>query len=104
MPDTLRLSNDGATLVVTLRGNPAQISLLDTHSFAVQIVNIPGHTTTGHHWLSANGKYTFVAVESPGGLAVVDNNSGAVLADYPYPTPPGGSRAHGVYYVPQVLR
>ena len=104
MPDTLRLTNDGGTLVVTLRGTPAQISLMDTHSFAVQLVNIPGHTTTGHHWLSANGKYTFVAVESPGGLAVVDNESGTVRADYPYPVPPGGNRPHGVFYTPAALR
>ena len=103
-PDTLRLTNDGQTLVVALRGTPAQVTLLDTHSFATQIVNIPGHSTTGHQWLSANGRYTFVAVESPGGLAVIDNDAGAVVADYPYPAPPGGSRAHGVFYVPDVLR
>jgi len=107
MPDTLLLSNDGQTLVVTLRGNPAQITLLDTHSFATQIVTIPGHNTTGHHWLSSNGRYTFVAVESgivPAGLAVVDNKTGTVVADYPYPSPPGGSRTHGVFYAPEVLR
>jgi DNA-binding beta-propeller fold protein YncE len=104
MPDTLQLTNDGKTLVVTLRGTPAQISLLDTETFAVRIVNVPGHTTTGHHWLSANGKRTFVAVESPGGLVVVENASGDVLADYPYPNPPGGSRPHGAFYAPQVLR
>jgi DNA-binding beta-propeller fold protein YncE len=104
MPDTLRLTNEGGTLVVTLRGTPAQISLMDTHSFAVQLVDIPGHATTGHHWLSADGKYTFVAVESPGGLVVVDNETAAVLADYPYPVPPGGNRPHGVFYVPAALR
>jgi hypothetical protein len=38
-PDTLQLTHH--TLVVTLRGNPAQISLLDTRSFAVRQVNIP---------------------------------------------------------------
>jgi hypothetical protein len=105
MPDTLQLTNDGTTLVVTLRGTPAQISLLDTETFAPpRIVTIPGHTMTGHHWLSANGKVTFVAVESPGGLAVVDNASGAVLADHPYPNPPGGVRPRGVFYEPTVLR
>lgn len=100
MPDTLQLANDGETLVITLRGTPAQISLLDTATFAATVVNIPGHTTTGHHWLSANGKYSFVAVESPAGVAVVDNETGATLADYPYPNPPGGIRAHGVFYRP----
>ena len=54
-PDTLQLTDDRQTLVVTLRGTPAQISLLDTRTFAVQLVNIPNHTTTGHHWLSRNG-------------------------------------------------
>jgi DNA-binding beta-propeller fold protein YncE len=103
MPDTLQLTNDGQTLVVTLRGTPAQISLMDTETFAVRLVDIPGHTTTGHHWLSANGKYTFVAVESPGGLAVVNNRTGRVVADYAYPTPPGGTRPHGVFYVPWTL-
>jgi DNA-binding beta-propeller fold protein YncE len=99
-PDTLQLSHDGDTLVVTLRGTPAQISLLDTHSFVVQPVGIPGHTTTGHHWLSQNGEFSFVAVENPGGLAVVDNDTGQVVADYPYPNPPGGNRPHGVFFVP----
>jgi DNA-binding beta-propeller fold protein YncE len=102
-PDTLQLTNDRDTLVVTLRGTPAQISLLDTGSFAVQLVDILGHSTTGHHWLSRDGELSFVAVENPGGLAVVDNDTGALVADYPYPDPPGGSRPHGVYHVPQRL-
>jgi DNA-binding beta-propeller fold protein YncE len=102
-PDTLQLTDDRDTLVVTLRGTPAQISLLDTDNFAVQLVNIIGHSTTGHHWLSRDGELSFVAVENPGGLALVDNDTGAVVADYPYPDPPGGSRPHGVYYVPHVL-
>ena len=100
-PDTLQLTDDNDTLVVTLRGTPAQISLLDTHTFAVRLVDIPGHTTTGHHWLSRNGEFSFVAVENPGGLAVVDNDTGAVVADYPYPNPPGGNRPHGVFFTPQ---
>jgi YVTN family beta-propeller protein len=98
MPDTLQLTRH--TLVVTLRGNPAQISLLDTRSFTVQPVAIPGHTTTGHHWLSRTGRFSFVAVESPAGYVVVDNRTGAVVADHPYPNPPGGNRAHGVFFAP----
>jgi DNA-binding beta-propeller fold protein YncE len=99
-PDTLQLTDDEDTLVVALRGTPAQISLLDTHTFAVRLVNLPGHTTTGHHWLSRNGEFSFVAVENPGGLAVVDNDTGQVVADYPYPNPPGGNRPHGVFFAP----
>lgn len=116
-PDTLQLTpqrwtplrssgpkKGSGTLVITLRGTPAQITLLDTRTFLPRTVTIPGHTTTGHHWLSANGRYTFVAVENPGGLAVVDNTTGTVVADYPYPNPPGGARPHGVFYAPNVLR
>ena len=85
---------------MTLRGTPAQISFLDVATFTAAVVNIPGHTTTGHHWLSANGKYTFVAVETPGGVAVVENATGVTLAVHPYPDPPGGNRVHGVFYIP----
>jgi hypothetical protein len=90
---------------VTLR-NPttAQFTLIDVATFAPAIFTIPGHAGAGHHWLSANGKYSFIAVESPGGVAVVDNESGAVLADYPYPNPSRGFRPHGVFYAPEVLR
>jgi DNA-binding beta-propeller fold protein YncE len=103
-PDTLQLTPDRHTLVVTLRGTPAQISLLDTGTFAVRMVSLPGHTTTGHHWLSGDGSLSFVAVESPAGLVVVDNHTGTVLADYTYPNPPGGTRAHGVFAIPTTLR
>jgi YVTN family beta-propeller protein len=105
MPDTLQLTNDGRTLVVTLR-NPvqAQITLVDTTAWTARVVTIPGHTLTGHHWLSANGTFSFVAVENPAGVAVVDNETGETVADYPYPNPPGGSRAHGVFAIPEVLR
>ncbi|MET0771024.1 MAG: YncE family protein [Solirubrobacteraceae bacterium] len=100
-PDTLQLTPDRHTLVVTLRGIPAQISLLDTRSFTVVPVSIPGHTTTGHHWLSRDGRLSFVAVENPAGVAVVDNRSASIVADYAYPNPPGGSRAHGVFFSPR---
>ena len=97
-PDTLQLARH--TLVVTLRGTPAQVSLLDTRSFAVQLVNVTGHTTTGHHWLSRTGRFSYVAVENPGGLAVIDNETGVLVAEYAYPNPPGGTRPHGVFFAP----
>jgi DNA-binding beta-propeller fold protein YncE len=99
-PDTLQLTPGRGTLVVTLRGTPAQVSLMDIGTFSVRIVTIPGHTTTGHHWLSEDGRFSVVAVEGPGGLAVVDNRTGAVLADHAYPDPPGGARPHGVFFIP----
>jgi DNA-binding beta-propeller fold protein YncE len=97
-PDTLQLTPDGRTLVVALRGTPAQVSRLDTDTFTVQSSLIPGHTTTGHHWLSPDGALSYVAVENPGGLAVIDNDTGAVLSELAYPA---GNRAHGVFLSPR---
>jgi hypothetical protein len=104
-PDTLSLTNDGKTLVVGLRTSPtgkARAALIDTATLTTRYVEMPTHTTTGHQWLSANGKFTFIAVESPGAVAVIDNAAGSVVDEYPYPG--GGSRPHGVFYQPQVLR
>jgi DNA-binding beta-propeller fold protein YncE len=99
--DTLQLTNDGKTLVVGLRAIP-QMALMDTETLAVQRVTVPGHGISGHEWLSANGRYTFIALESPGSLAVIDNESGEVLRDTQYPT--GLPRPHGVFHEPRVLR
>jgi DNA-binding beta-propeller fold protein YncE len=100
-PDTLQLTNDGATLVVGLRSVP-QLAFMDTATLAVRKVTAAGHGISGHQWLSANGKFTFVALESPGSLAVVETETGDVLRDTPYPT--GLPRPHGVFYEPRVLR
>jgi len=69
-------------------------------------VTFTGYSISGHEWLSANGKYTFIALESaatirPGGTGVVDNDSGDVMTVWTYP---GGPGPHGVFYEPQVLR
>jgi DNA-binding beta-propeller fold protein YncE len=104
-PDTMRMTNDGKTLVVGLRSIP-QLALMDTRTLAVRFVTFPGYGISGHQWLSANGKYTFVALESlvldrPGAIAVVDNDSAQTLDLWTYP---GGPWPHGVFYEPQVLR
>ena len=100
-PDTLQLTNGNEWLIVGLRGEPkATMAMMNTDTLAVRRVELTG-TTTGHQWLSANSKYTFIAVESPGGIAVVDNEAGVQIDFYPYP---GGQRPHGVYYEPSLLR
>ena len=101
-PDTLQISNDGKTLVVGLRSIP-QMALMDTDTLEVRFVGFAGYGISGHEWLSANGKYTFIALESvdttkPGAIAVVDNESGETHATWPYP---GGPWPHGVFYEPQ---
>jgi DNA-binding beta-propeller fold protein YncE len=100
-PDTLQLSEDGGTLAVGLRGTP-QLAFMDTATLAVRKVTVAGHGISGHEWLSANGKFAFVALESPGSVATVDTETGEVLRDTPYPT--GLLRPHGVFYEPRVLR
>ena len=104
-PDTLRLTPDGKTLIVTLRGTPAQVSVVNVFKeLSSQTVTISPGTTTGHHWLSQSGRYSFVAVERPGAIAVIDNRSLEVVASYVYPGPQTDSRPHGVFYEPQPLR
>ena len=64
LPDTLRLSADQKLLTVGLRGTPAQIAIVDTTTFDVELVTIGGTgTVAGHQWTSASGGFTFVAFE-----------------------------------------
>lgn len=99
-PDTMQLTKTG-TLVVGLRGVPAKMALLDTATLTVRTVELPGHTTTGHQWLSAGDRFTFIAVESPGAIAVVDNEKGELVREFPYP---GGPLPRGVFFENEVLR
>lgn len=105
MPDTLALTSNEKQLVVTLRGTPAQISLVNVfkETYSVQIVNLAG-ALAGHHWLSQNGQYSFVAVENPGSLAIVDNRTGQVVTTYVYPGATPNNRPHGVFYEPEPLK
>lgn len=101
-PDTLSLINDGRTLVVGLRGSPtgrARAALIDTEELKTDYVEMPDYTSTGHQWLSANGRYTFMAVESPGQVVVINNSERKVVSTYDYPTQ--GSSPHGVFVSPQ---
>ena len=98
-PDTLSLTKDQKTLVVGLRAptsGPARMALIDTKTLTTSYVVVPGHTITGHQSLSANSRLTFIAVESPGALVVIDNRTLSVVAEYAYPT--GGAQPHGVFY------
>ena len=94
LPDTLQLSDDETQLTVGLRGSPAQLAVVDTRTWAFDIVTIGGAgTIAGHQWTSANGRFTFAAFEGPGaGVAVIDHETGNAIVqvlDYP-------GRPHGV--------
>ena len=102
-PDTLQLTNDHKTLIVALRGEPAA-TLLDTATLDPRTVTLEGGTTTGHQWLSANGRYTFLAVVGPtgqSGVDVIDNRTAEVVSGYDFP---GLADPHGVFFEPSRLR
>jgi DNA-binding beta-propeller fold protein YncE len=94
LPDSLQLSANEKLLTVGLRGTPAQIAIVDTESFAYDLVTIGGTgSIAGHQWTSPNGHFTFATFEGPGaGVAVIDhkqNNAVVQTLDYP-------GRPHGV--------
>jgi DNA-binding beta-propeller fold protein YncE len=105
MPDTMRLTADHKTLVVGLRTIP-QMALLDTRTLEVRPVTFAGYGISGHQWLTPDGRFTFIALEStvtirPGAIAMVDNRSGEVVRTWDYPS---GPWPHGLVFDRQVLR
>jgi DNA-binding beta-propeller fold protein YncE len=104
-PDTMRLTGDGRTLVVGLRGTP-QLALMNTETFEVRHVTFTGYGISGHQWLSADGRSTYIALEAltpeqSGAVAVVDNGTAQVVETWPYTR---GPWPHGVFYEPSELR
>lgn len=73
------------------------MAFIDTDTLATSYLSLPG-ATTGHQWLSRSSRFTFIALESPGQVGVVDNRSRRVVTTYPYPN--GMTRPHGVFYEP----
>jgi DNA-binding beta-propeller fold protein YncE len=105
MPDTMQLTRNHKTLVVGLRSIP-QMALMDTRTFEVRPVTFEGYGISGHQWLTPDGRYTFIALEStvtirPGAIAMVDNRSGEVLRTWAYPS---GPWPHGLVFDREVLR
>jgi hypothetical protein len=95
-PDTVQLSPDERTLVVALRATPAEVDVIDLRTFAVSRVVFPGERLAGHNWLSANGRYTYVSLDDPGGVGVIDHRRhSTVVATWTYP---GGGSVHGMFY------
>ena len=97
LPDTLRLSANEKLLTVGLRTSPAQLAVVDTETFAVQLVSLApantGTTTGGHQWTTPNGQYTFASYEGAlsAGLVVIDHRSGnQVVQRLSYPGAPHG--------------
>jgi DNA-binding beta-propeller fold protein YncE len=94
LPDTLRLSANEKLLTVGLRGQPAQLAVIDTDTLAYHVVTIGGAgTTAGHQWTSPSGQYTFASFEGPGaGVAVIDHDADDTIVQ----TLEYAGRPHGV--------
>jgi outer membrane protein assembly factor BamB len=97
LPDTLRLSANEKLLTVGLRTSPAQLAVVDTETFAAQLVNLAppntGTTTGGHQWTTPNGQFTFASYEGgmSAGLVVIDHRAGnEVVQRLPYVGAPHG--------------
>jgi DNA-binding beta-propeller fold protein YncE len=93
-PDTLRLSANEKLLTVGLRGQPAQVAVVDTDTLAYHVVTIGGAgTTAGHQWTSPSGRFTFASFEGPGaGVAVIDHQADDTVVQ----TLEYAGRPHGV--------
>jgi streptogramin lyase len=87
------------------QGTP-QLALMNTDTRAVRQVTFQATGSAANQWLSENGKYTFIALESlttdrPGAIGVVDNDTAQFVETWTYPR---GPWPHGVFYEPRVLR
>jgi YVTN family beta-propeller protein len=101
-PDTALLTPDGRLLTVALRGNPAQMTIIDTATLSATIVNLTG-VLAGHHDVSPDGRFTYVAVEGgaglPPGIAIVDNALAEQVGFIVHPLP--GAKPHGLWLEPR---
>jgi len=102
-PETLLLTPDGKTLIVSLRGTPAQLAFLDARRLTVTAtIPIGGAGTFGDlAAVSRDGRYVFATFDrgtaGTGGVAVVDTCRRAVVRTWDYP---GIGRPHGIAYQP----
>lgn len=105
LPDTMQLAAGGKLLTIGLRTTPAQVAVVDTRTFAYELVRIgpllDATTVAGHQWTSPNGRFTFAAYEggTNPGIAVIDHRAeNAVVGTLPY-----SGRPHGVDLSPEAV-
>ncbi len=106
-PETLLLTRDGRTLIVTLRGTPARLIFVDTESLSViESVPIGGRGTFGDlAAMSKDGRFVYAtfdrAAAGVGGVAAVDVRRRSVVDTWDYPNV---GRPHGIAFSPNRLR
>ena len=101
------LTRDRGTLVVTLRGTPAQLAFVDTESMTLSgTVALAGAGTFGDlAAMSKDGRFVYAtfdrAAAGTGGVAVVDMSGRSVVDTWAYP---GVGRPHGIAWTSTKLR
>ncbi len=98
-PEAMLLTRDRRTLIVTMRGTPAQLAFVDTRSLTVTgVVPLGGADTFGDlAAMSKDGRFVYATFDrgttGVGGVAVVDVKRRLVVDIWSYP---GVGRPHGI--------
>ena len=106
-PEGLLLARDGRTLIVSLRGTPAQLAFVDTKTLSlIGTVGLDEVGTFGDlAAMSKNGRFVYATfdrgVAGVGGVYVVDVERRAVVDTWAYP---GVGRPHGIAFSSKRLR
>ncbi len=100
-PETMLLTRDEHTLIVTMRGTPARLAFIDTRSLTLtDTIDLAGPGTFGDlAAISTDGRHVYATYDRGatgiGGVAVVDVKDRTVVDTWDYPTP---GRTHGVAF------
>ena len=111
-PESMMLTPNERTLVLSLRGSPANIGFVDTESVdtgtpLVQLIPIAGAGTFGDlAVMTPNGRYVFATFDrglppNKGGVVVVDVRTRQIVNSWEYP---GEGRPHGIWYSKKAAR
>ena len=111
-PESMMLTPNERTLVLSLRGSPASLGFVDTKSVdtatpLVQLIPIAGTGTFGDlAVMTPNGRYVFATFDSglppnKGGIVVVDVRTRQIVNSWEYP---GEGRPHGIWYSKKAAR
>jgi DNA-binding beta-propeller fold protein YncE len=110
-PESIMLTPDERTLVVSMRGTPASLGFIDTESVgtptpSVQVVSIAGSGSAGDlAVMTPNGHFVFATYDNGtsgrGGVVVVDVRTREIVTKWEYP---GTGRPHGIWYSGKAAR
>jgi DNA-binding beta-propeller fold protein YncE len=106
-PESVMLTSSERTLVVSLRGTPANVAFVDTVNLTLSgTVQIGGAGTFGDLGVIANnGRHVYATfdagVSGIGGVAVIDVRTQTVVDTWAYP---GTGRPHGIWYSRKKLK